>query len=46
MLLDAQPKEIARISEKLVASVTNDLKDTAVEQIDIHTSLHYAESRE
>lgn len=33
-------------SEKLVASVTNDLRDIAVEQIDIHTSLYSAKSRE
>lgn len=39
-------KRIARISEKLVANVTNDLRDIAVEQIDIHTSLYSAKSRE
>jgi len=40
-----QRKEIARISEKLVASVTNDLSDMAVEKIDIrHFTLPNRES--
>lgn len=42
---NVQRKEIARISEELVASVTNGLRDTAVEQIDTRR-LILAESRE
>lgn len=44
-LSDVQRKEIAKPSEKLVANVTNGLRDTAVEQIDIRR-FYSAESRE